>query len=66
VMMRFAAAGLVDAGIEPDDIWLSMERNMQCGAGVCGHCQLGPFLLCRDGPVLPLSRLSPVMMVKEL
>ncbi len=66
VMMRFGAAGLVDAGIDPDDIWLSMERNMQCGAGVCGHCQLGPFLLCRDGPVMPLSRLSPLMLVKEL
>ncbi len=66
VMMRFAAAGLVDVGIDPANIWLSMERNMQCGAGVCGHCQLGPFLICRDGPVLPLSRLAPLMAVKEL
>jgi NAD(P)H-flavin reductase len=66
VMMRFAAAGLIEVGIDPADIWLSMERNMQCGAGVCGHCQLGPFLLCRDGPVLPLSRLAPVLGVKEL
>jgi NAD(P)H-flavin reductase len=66
VMMRFGAAGLVDAGIPESSIWLSMERNMQCGAGVCGHCQLGPFLLCRDGPVLPWSRLAPLMQVKEL
>ena len=66
VMMRFAAAGLVDSGLDGSSIWLSMERNMQCGAGVCGHCQLGPFLLCRDGPVLPLSRLAPLMRVKEL
>jgi NAD(P)H-flavin reductase len=66
VMMRFAAAGLVDVGIDPTNIWLSMERNMQCGAGVCGHCQLGPFLICRDGPVLPLSRLAPLMAVQEL
>ena len=66
VMMRFAAEGLVDAGIQPSRIWLSMERNMQCGAGVCGHCQLGPFLLCRDGPVLPLASLAPLMKVREL
>ena len=66
VMMRFAAAALVDVDMDPGNIWLSMERNMQCGAGVCGHCQLGPYLLCRDGPVLPLSRLAPLMGVKEL
>ena len=66
VMMRFAATGLVDLAIDPADIWLSMERNMQCGAGVCGHCQLGPFLICRDGPVLQLSRLASLMQVKEL
>jgi NAD(P)H-flavin reductase len=66
VMMRFAATGLIDVGINADDIWLSMERNMQCGAGVCGHCQMGPFLICRDGPVLQLSRLAPLMQVKEL
>ena len=66
IMMRFATAGLVDLGIDEGDIWLSMERNMQCGAGVCGHCQLGPYLICRDGPVLPLSGLAPLMAVKEL
>jgi NAD(P)H-flavin reductase len=66
VMMRFGAAGLVDAGLAESNIWLSMERNMQCGAGICGHCQLGPFLLCRDGPVLPWSRLAPLLKVKEL
>ncbi len=53
VMMRFAAADLVDLGLHPDRIRVSLERNMQCGAGICGHCQLGPLLLCRDGPVLP-------------
>jgi NAD(P)H-flavin reductase len=66
VMMRFAANGLLDSGLAESSIWLSMERNMQCGAGVCGHCQLGPFLMCRDGPVLPYSVLAPLMRVKEL
>lgn len=66
VMMRFAATGLLDAGVDDSSIWLSMERNMQCGAGVCGHCQLGPYLLCRDGPVLPLASLAPLIKVKGL
>ena len=66
VMMRFAASGLLDVGVDAESIWLSMERNMQCGAGVCGHCQAGPFLVCRDGPVLPFSELAPIFKVKEL
>lgn len=55
VMMRFAVRGLLDRGVAPDDVWLSLERAMQCGIGLCGHCQLGPLLLCRDGPVVRLS-----------
>jgi anaerobic sulfite reductase subunit B len=61
VMMRFTARALLDKGIRPSSIRLSLERNMQCGIGLCGHCQLGPLLLCRDGPVVvydgPLPRL---------
>lgn len=53
VMMRFSARALTDLGVDPARILVSLERNMQCGLGWCGHCQLGPFLLCRDGPVLP-------------
>jgi anaerobic sulfite reductase subunit B len=53
IMMRFTARDLMVAGVEPDRIRVSLERNMQCGLGWCGHCQLGPYLLCRDGPVLP-------------
>jgi NAD(P)H-flavin reductase len=53
VMIRFTARDLITAGVEPDRIRVSLERNMQCGVGWCGHCQLGPYLLCRDGPVLP-------------
>ena len=52
IMMRFTARTLIDLGLDPRRIRVSMERNMQCGLGWCGHCQLGPFLLCRDGPVL--------------
>jgi anaerobic sulfite reductase subunit B len=57
IMMRFTAAALADSGIRPDRIRVSLERNMQCGVGWCGHCQLGPLLLCRDGPVVPYEGL---------
>lgn len=53
VMMRFVARALVDRGVDPGRIRVSLERSMQCGCGLCGHCQLGPLLLCRDGPVVP-------------
>jgi anaerobic sulfite reductase subunit B len=53
IMMRFSALALVDRGVDPDRIRISLERNMQCGVGFCGHCQLGPLLVCRDGPVVP-------------
>ncbi len=52
IMMRFVAAALADRGVAPDRIQISLERNMQCGCGLCGHCQLGPLLVCRDGPVV--------------
>lgn len=52
VMMRFTARALVDRGVDPARIRVSLERNMQCGLAWCGHCQLGPLLLCRDGPVV--------------
>jgi len=55
IMMRFTARALTDRGMDPGRIRVSLERNMQCGVAWCGHCQLGPFLLCRDGPVLPYA-----------
>ncbi|MGA2209454.1 MAG: FAD/NAD(P)-binding protein [Acidimicrobiales bacterium] len=51
IMMRFTARALIAEGVDPKRILVSLERNMQCGIGLCGHCQLGPLLLCRDGPV---------------
>jgi NAD(P)H-flavin reductase len=66
VMMRFAAARLVDRGVAPGRVWLSMERSMACAVATCGHCQFGPALLCRDGPVLPYERLAGLLEVPEL
>lgn len=66
VMMRFAAQALLANGLGPSDIRVSLERNMQCGIGWCGHCQLGPLLLCRDGPVVSYDVAEPLLRVKEL
>jgi NAD(P)H-flavin reductase len=66
VMMRFAAASLIERDIAPDRVHASMERNMQCGVGHCGHCQLGPTLVCRDGPVYRWSELAPWLAIREL
>lgn len=66
VMMRFVAMALCDRGIAEESVWLSMERNMKCAIGHCGHCQLGPTFICRDGPVFTYRRLKPLLGVKEL
>ena len=66
VMMRFCAQELVARGVSSARTHLSMERNMRCAVAVCGHCQYGPTLLCRDGPVLTWERLRPLFAVREL
>jgi NAD(P)H-flavin reductase len=66
IMMRFAVRALLAAGVAEDQVFLSMERDMQCGAALCGHCQLGPYLLCRDGPVLAYRPLARWLSVREL
>ncbi|HEY6069180.1 MAG TPA: FAD/NAD(P)-binding protein [Gaiellaceae bacterium] len=66
IMMRFSAQALLDRGVPPSCIFVSMERNMQCGVGHCGHCQLGPTLICRDGPVYRWDVLVPLLTAREL
>ncbi|WP_336053961.1 FAD/NAD(P)-binding protein [Streptomyces sp. CA2R101] len=66
VMIRGAARDLVHRGLAPDRIRISLERTMHCGTGHCGHCQLGPLLLCRDGPVVTWSRAEDLLAVREL
>jgi NAD(P)H-flavin reductase len=65
-MLRFGAEALLSKGLAAQDIRVSLERNMQCGIGWCGHCQLGPLLLCRDGPVVGYDVAGPLLQVKEL
>lgn len=66
VMMRFTLAELRDAGIDEESIYLSMERNMKCALGWCGHCQFGPFFVCRDGPVFRYDRVRAMLGTKEI
>ena len=66
IMMRFTVQALLARGVAPDRIHLSMERDMRCGVGLCGHCQLGPTLICRDGPVYSYDRLASLLEVREL
>jgi anaerobic sulfite reductase subunit B len=66
IMMRFTADALTARGIPASRIRVSLERNMRCGVGWCGHCQLGPLLVCRDGPVVSYDRAAALMRVREL
>ncbi|GAA4989946.1 FAD/NAD(P)-binding protein [Kitasatospora paranensis] len=65
-MIRATAAELTLRGVEPARVHVSLERTMHCGTGHCGHCQLGPLLLCRDGPVVGWATARPLLMVREL
>lgn len=66
VMMRLTARELRAQGLPAGRIRVSLERNMRCGVAECGHCQLGPLLLCRDGPVVSYQAAAPLLAVKEL
>jgi NAD(P)H-flavin reductase len=66
IMERFTMRALLSAGVPADRLFVSLERNMQCAVGMCGHCQLGPFLLCRDGPVVCHQAAAPWLRSREL
>ena len=65
-MMRFSSQGLLDRGVPPERLYLSMERNMQCAIRICGHCQLGPYFVCTDGPVFRYDEVRDLMEVPDL
>ena len=66
VMMRFTAGALTAAGLPAEHIYLSMERNMKCAIGLCGHCQFGPDFICKDGPVMRYDRIMDILAVREI
>lgn len=66
IMMRFVVFEGLARRISPERMYLSMERNMKCGQGFCGHCQLGPFFICKDGPVFRFDQLEPYFNLEDL
>lgn len=66
IMMRFCASGLQASGVVADQIFVSLERNMKCAVGFCGHCQYQPYFVCRDGPVFPYSRVHHLLIQREI
>lgn len=66
IMMKYTIDELERRGVPPAQMYLSMERNMKCAVGFCGHCQYGPTFICKDGPVYPVTRVRPLLDRKEL
>ncbi len=66
IMMTFTVRALAHRGVVPARTWVSLERNMKCAVGFCGHCQLGPTFICKDGPVYRWDRVAPLLGVREL
>lgn len=64
VMMRYAAECALQRGIPAENIWLSTERHMNCAVGLCGHCQIGPIFVCKDGPVFRYDEIAPWLHVQ--
>jgi len=65
IMMKFVTLKLLDLGFKPQDIYLSMEKNMSCGLGKCGHCRMGKFYTCKDGPVFTYEEIKEIPEIWE-
>ena len=66
IMMRFTIQDLERKGITDDRLYVSMERNMKCGIGLCGHCQMGRYFVCKDGPILSCAEMSGTFWTREV
>jgi NAD(P)H-flavin reductase len=66
IMLRFVVFEALARKIKPEHIYVSMERNMNCGVGICGHCQLGSMFVCKDGPVFTYQQLEPYLHLEDL
>ncbi len=66
VMMHFTIDALKKRGMQPEDIYVSMERNMKCAVGFCGHCQYGPHFICKNGPIFPYSEIEGIFREPEV
>ena len=66
VMLGVIGESLVTLGLGPGQVWVTMERNMKCAVGLCGHCQFGPFFLCKEGPVFGWEDVADLFRVSEV
>ncbi|CAM2184891.1 anaerobic sulfite reductase subunit B [Paraburkholderia sacchari] len=66
LMMRFSVSALGRRGVADERIYVSMERNMKCAVGHCGHCQFGPAFVCRDGPVMRYDTIARNFAIREI
>lgn len=66
IMMRFSTMELAKRGVTPKAMYVSMERSMKCGIGLCGHCQFGPAFVCKDGPVFAYTRVKHLLGIWEI
>ncbi len=66
IMMRYGVQTLFDRGLTSERVYLSMERNMKCAVGFCGHCQFGPSFVCKDGPVYRFDQIENIFKVWEV
>ncbi len=66
IMMRYSAQTFLAKGLKPEQIYVSLERNMQCAVGFCGHCQYGPHFICKDGPVFRYDRVQTLLDIREV
>lgn len=66
IMMRYTVRTLFDYGMTLDSIYVSMERNMKCAVGFCGHCQYGPHFMCKDGPIFTYNHIKSLFERREL
>ncbi len=66
IMMRFTVKALEERGVPPENVYISLERNMKCAVGLCGHCQFGPEFICKDGPVFRFREIERFFRVREI
>ena len=66
VMMWYSIRSALARGLSERSVWLSLERNMNCAVGFCGHCQLGPAFICKDGPIIRWDCIAPYLKTKSL
>jgi len=65
IMIHFAAYEAIARRVPRERIFVSLEKNMKCGFGSCGHCQLGPYFVCKDGPVFSYEQIGPYLEVED-